>query len=65
MITVFSIIVLLIDRFHELANDQGYTLYPLDFFLCTNQFPLQTPSDLGQQRALCNVTKAEQTFVHP
>lgn len=33
--------VLLIDGFHELADDQGNTLYPLDLFLSSYKLSLQ------------------------
>lgn len=36
--------VLLIDCFHELADDQGNTLYPLDFFLGSYELSLQAPA---------------------
>lgn len=35
--------ILLVNRFHELADDEWYTLYPLDLFLRTNELPLQAP----------------------
>lgn len=36
--------VLLIDGFHELADDKGNALYPLDFFLSSYQLSLQAPA---------------------
>ena len=36
--------VLLIDCLHELADDEGDTLNPLDFFLCSYQLSLQAPT---------------------
>lgn len=36
-------VILLVNRFHELADNEWYTLYPLDLFLRTNELPLQAP----------------------
>lgn len=38
--------VLLIDRFHELSDDQRHALYPLDLFLRPDELTLQTPGRL-------------------
>ena len=35
--------ILLIDSFHELPNDERYTLNPLDLLLCPDQLALEAP----------------------
>lgn len=39
-----ALALLLVNGFHELADDQGYTLDTLDLFLGANQLALQTPA---------------------
>ena len=35
--------ILLVDRLHKLADDEGHALYSLDLFLCSHELSLQTP----------------------
>ena len=42
--------VLLIDCLHELADNKGNTLNPLDFFLCSYQLSLQAPTSRSENK---------------
>lgn len=44
---------LLVDSFHKLSDHQRHTLYPLDFFLSTNELSFETPDDC-QRHARAN-----------
>jgi hypothetical protein len=46
------VLLLLINSFHKLSNDQRHTLNALDLFLCSHQLSLQAPG--GSQHLPCH-----------
>ena len=57
--------LLLIDGFHELADNQRYALYSLDLFLGSHQLPFETPNRLLTPRNVATKNRGHSTFVHP